>query len=442
MPSPFRSYSAEKGVQDHEPRPSSAEKRLIPKFPAFKRSSNKTTPFILKRVSVSSELEKKNAPPIPAPVSAADSQKPFVISPVSVRVLSRPAVISPITVSRFGEIFELPRVISPRSVEIAPAAAEIAPAAAEIPAVPVAASAALAAAEPLAAPAAAKISAVNSKISLEDINREFARTRTHAEKTRRRRFRSPLINGEIREELKDEYYWEILSDEGEAVSKNGKGMRDDPLKNLAPRRVYGFHGETLSLNERPVEPNLLSAALVEPVIFIGHATLLAFSPLRFLWKRGRKNDPVHEKKNHPRSGSGGKKNNSVRPVDFVVALVCGVAIAAAVIFPMLKKFGNGIYETIQKSNVRRFGSAVSVSEESPSILQMLIDSPEIIGGLNGSLTKHSGEYTGVELPDGETALLPPEPWKDEPVPFDDAEWSGALLNEFESPESESDRGGE
>ena len=54
----------------------------------------------------------------------------------------------------------------------------------------------------------------------------------------------------------------------------------------------------------------------------------------------------------------------------------------------------------------------------------------------------TGEYTGVELPDGETALLPPEPWKDEPVPFDDAEWSGALLNEFESPESESDRGGE
>ena len=432
MPSPFRSYSAGKSVQNYESISSAAEKRLIPKFPVFKRSSNKTTPFILKRVSVSSELEKKHAPPIPAPISAADAQKPFVISPVSVRVPSRPAVISPITVSRLEEIFELPRVISPRSVEIAPAVAEIP-----------AASAALAAAEPLAAPTAAKISALNPKISLEDINREFARSRTRAEKTRRRRFRSPLINGEIREELKDEYYWEILSDEDETAQKNGKVMRDDPLKNLAPRRVYGFHGETLSLNERPVEPNLLSAALVEPVIFIGHATLLALSPLRLLWRRGRKDDPVPEKKNHPRSGSGGKKNNSVRPVDFVVALVCGVAIAAAVIFPMLKKFGSGIYETIQKSNVRRFGNAVSVSEESPSILQMLIESPEIIGELNGSLAKYSGEYTGAELPDGETALLPPEPWKDEPIPsFNNAEWSGALLNEFESPEPESNRSGE
>ena len=434
IPSLFRSYLTGEGPRDREPRSSTAEKRLIPKFPAFKRSSNKTTPFILKRVSVSSELEKKNAPPIPAPVSAADAQKPFVISPVSVRVPSRPVVVSPITVSRPGELFEFPKVISPREVQVAPAPAEV-------PAATAVASAVPSATEPLAAPAAAKISAINPKISLEDINREFARTRTRAEKTRRRRFRSPLINGEIREELKDEYYWEILSDESENAQKNGKGMPDDPLKNLAPRRVYGFSGETLSLNERPVEPNLLSAMLVEPVIFIGHATLLALSPFRFLWRREGKNHPVSEKKNRPRSGSEGRKNNSVRPIDFVIALVCGVAIAAVVIFPMLKKFGNGIYESVQKSNVRRFSGAVSISEESPSVLQMLIESPEIIGELNSSLAQRNGEYADTELSDGETAFLPPEPWKDEPVPFNNAEWSGALLNEFEGPKSEGDRSG-
>ncbi|MBO7726612.1 MAG: hypothetical protein J6S40_09140 [Thermoguttaceae bacterium] len=421
-PSPFRSYPAAKRAEE-------PEKRLIPKFPAIKRSSNKTTPFILKRVSVSSELEKKFAPPIQPPVSAADALFPTVISPISIRVPSRPAVVSPVTVPRFGE---LPKVLSPRTVEIT-LTASVAPPAAAAVTEPV--SAPLAA--PLAAPAAAKISAVNPKISLEDINREFARSRTRAEKTRRRRFRSPLINGEIREELKDEYYWEILSDESETARKNTKGMRDDPLRNLVPRRVYGVGGESVSLNERTPEPNLLSAALVEPVILIGHVTLLALSPFQHLWKQ--KDASAFEKKSRPRPG--GKKNNRVRPVDFIIALVCGVVIAMAVVFPMLKKFGNGIYESVQKSNVRRLGGVVSVSKEEPAILNMLIESPEIIGELNGTFTPRAAEISEINVSESSAPPLSADPWESEPVPFNNAEWSGALLNEFESPEAESDRGG-
>ena len=450
VPSPFRTYSTASRPERSE-RPEPPEKRLIPKFPAFKRSSNKTTPFLLKRVSVSSELEKKFAPPVAPPVSAADAQKPFVVSPISVRVPARPAVISPVTVSRFGELADLPKVLSPRVVEVPRTAAEIpvAPAAATVaaippepvvaPPIPPAAVSPEPVAAPLAAPAAEKIAAVGTKISLEEVNREFARTRIRAEKTRRRRFRSPLINGEIREELKDEYYWEILSD-GDQTGR--KSADDDPLRNLTPRRVYGTGGGFVPSNERPVEPNLLSALLVEPVVFVGHATTLALRPLR-LFRKGNENgaSPSGPKK-RARAASGGKRNNEIQPIDFFIALVCGVAIAVVIVFPMIRKFSNGIYETVQKSNVRRISGAVSVSEESPSLLHVLMEAPEIISELNLSLAPHLGENSEPEQSKPDTALLPPQPWENEPEPFDNADWSGALLNEFESPKTEGDRGGQ
>ncbi|MBR2692896.1 MAG: hypothetical protein IKE69_01655 [Thermoguttaceae bacterium] len=465
VPSPFRTYSTASRPERSE-RPEPPEKRLIPKFPAFKRSSNKTTPFLLKRVSVSSELEKKFALPVAPPVSAADAQRPFVVSPISVRVPARPAVISPVTVSRFGELADLPKVLSPRVVEVPRTAAEIpvAPAAATVatippepvvappippaavspepvaaPLTPPAAVSPEPVASPLAAPAAEKIAAVGTKISLEEVNREFARTRIRAEKTRRRRFRSPLINGEIREELKDEYYWEILSD-GDQTGR--KSADDDPLRNLTPRRVYGTGGGFVPSNERPVEPNLLSALLVEPVVFVGHATTLALRPLR-LFRKGNENgaSPSGPKK-RARAASGGKRNNEIQPIDFFIALVCGVAIAVVIVFPMIRKFSNGIYETVQKSNVRRISGAVSVSEESPSLLHVLMEAPEIISELNLSLAPHLGENSEPEQSKPDTALLPPQPWENEPEPFDNADWSGALLNEFESPKTEGDRGGQ
>lgn len=417
-PSPFRSYSVSQKDENDEPRTAKVEKRLIPKFPAFKRSSNKTTPFLLKRVSVSSELEKKFAPPIQPPVSADEVLQPVVISPISVRIPARPVVIPPVTVSRPVETFELPKVLSPTIADaVSPAPSAV-------------------------TPAAAKISAVSPKISLEEINREFARTRTRAEKTRRRRFRSPLINGEIREELKDEYYWEILSDENETASKDRKEMRDDPLRNLPPRQSYGS-GKAASLSGRSFEPSFSNALLVEPVIFVGHVTLLALSPLRYLWNRGEK-DAAGSKTSRSRSRS--QRNNGIRPIDFLIALVAGVVIAVVVVFPMLKKFGSGIYETVQKSNVRRFGGAISVSEDAPTLMQVLVNSPEIIDKLNESPAESpapkSGEYSDIGLAEADPVLLPPQPWQDEPEPFDSAEWSGSLLNEFESPETESDRGGE
>ncbi len=437
VPSPFRAYSTASRAERSE-RTERSEKRLIPKFPAFKRSSNKTTPFILKRVSVSSELEKKFAPPAAPPISAADALRPIVVSPISVRVSARPAVISPVTVSRFGELAELPKVLSPRVVEVPRAAAEIptAPAAA-MPPEPAAVPPITPAAAPLTAPAAEKISVVGSKISLEEVNRQFARTRIRAEKTRRRRFRSPLINGEIREELQDEYYWEILSD-GDQTGQ--ESVHDDPLMNLSPRRVYGMDGGFVPSNERPVEPNLLSALLVEPVIFVGHATFLALRPLRIFRKENENGASPSGRKRRARQASGGKRNNEIRPIDFLIALVCGVAIAVVIVFPMIRKFSNGIYETVQKSNVRRISGAVSVSEESPSLLHVLMEAPEIISELNLSLTPHLGENTEPERPKPDTALVPPQPWENEPEPFDNAEWSGALLDEFESPQTEGDRG--
>ena len=75
------------------------------------------------------------------------------------------------------------------------------------------------------------------------------------------------------------------------------------------------------------------------------------------------------------------------------------------------------------------------------ILNMLIESPEIIGELNGTFTPRAAEISEINVSESNAPPLSADPWESEPVPFNNAEWSGALLNEFESPEAESDRGG-
>ena len=433
-PSPFRSYEISREPSRKAETPSEP-KRFVPKYPSFKRASSKTTPFVLKRVSVLGQHETPSV--LPETVSAADPLMPFVVSPVSVRLPSPPRVISPRTVSAGAEqaytepVYaepELPRIVSPRVVRVPRPAptrrAESLPPAAAAPEV----SASAAAAVP-------HKSVSLENIPLKEIHREFARSRAHSEKTRRRRFRSPLINGEIREELKDEYYWEILSDDGTpGTGKNGAGPADDPLKNLEPRRVFNSDGSSSEIGRRAPEPTLLSAIFIEPVIFIGHITILAFSPL----KRGLGRDNGGEtltRKSRRASETNVQKKLHVWFFDILIALICGIAIAALGIFPLLKMFGTEIYRSIRLSGVRRLNEVVSVSED-PTMIQAIIEQPEILSAVEESL------ISGNTGQDGPGSMVQTSPWQEEAPEFDSADWSGALLNEFEGPEAESNGRGQ
>lgn len=429
-PSPFRSYETSRETVRRAETPSEP-KRFVPKYPAFKRASSKTTPFVLKRVSVIGRHEMPAS--APETVSAADPLMPFVVSPVSVRLPSPPRVISPRTVSAGAEPVytepELPRVVSPSVVRVprpvpSRRAESLPPAAAEVP-----------------APAAAAPESVSlENIPLKEIHREFARSRVHSEKTRRRRFRSPLINGEIREELKDEYYWEILSDNSApGAGKTGAVPADDPLRSLEPRRVFNSDGSSSEIGQRVPEPTLLSAVFIEPVIFIGHITILAFRPLKRCLGRDdggetltfgsrRASETGAHQKSH-------QKKHRVRLFDILIALICGIAIAALGIFPLLKMFGTEIYRSIRLSNVRRLGEVVSVSDD-PTLIQAIIEQPEILEAVEGNL------ISGNTGQGASGSMAQTVPWPEEAPEFDSADWSGALLNEFESPEAEGDGRGQ
>jgi hypothetical protein len=436
--SPTAKFSAP-GKEDSVPR--KENRTFLPKFPTFKRSSTKTTPFILKRVSTNAELER----PTPAPVSpvagTSDPLMPFVVSPITVVLPARPVVISPVYATDISAEavrgFDIPQVISPTVVQVPRQPHKEMPIVAPKPSL-----AAPAVSIPASSVSAPKISAVNSRISLEDINREFTRSRAYAAKTRRRRFRSPLINGEIREELKDEYYWEILSDRGD-VRKHGVNARlDDPLKDLPPRRGYSMDGSHPSAGEKPWEPNLITAILVESVIFVGHTTLLTLGPFRRLMKMSEGGAPLSEEMN--RLGAEPdrkKKGKGIRTFDVFFAVICGIAIGVLGVFPVLKMFSTEIYRSIRLSNVRKLSHTISVSEEGPSVLQLILDPVEILGEIDGHLITQGDYYSDAESSETDAPPLSPETDGSQ-AEFDDAKWSGALLNEFESPETESYRRGE
>ena len=427
-PSPFRSYEISRDPS-RKAEPASEPKRFVPKYPAFKRASSKTTPFVLKRVSVAGPHEMPAS--VPEPVPAADPLMPFVVSPVSVRLPDLPRVISPRTVSAGIEPAyaepELPRIVSPSVVRVprpvpSRRAGSLPPAAAEVTASPAA-----------AAPEIVSL----ENIPLKEIHREFARSRIHSEKTRRRRFRSPLINGEIREELKDEYYWEILSDNGTPdAGKKDAGPADDPLRSLEPRRIFNSDGTSSEIGRRPAEPTLLSAIFIEPVIFIGHITILAFTPLkRGLGRDGGGETLTFGSRRASETETGARKKRGTWLFDILIALICGVAIAALGIFPLLKMFGTEIYRSIRLSSVRRLNEVISATED-PTVIQAIVEQPEILDMVGGSLISGNTEQ------DVSGGMAQTVPWPEEAPEFDSADWSGALLNEFESPEAESDGRGQ
>ena len=125
----------------------------------------------------------------------------------------------------------------------------------------------------------------------------------------------------------------------------------------------------------------------------------------------------------------------MRLFDILIALICGIAIAALGIFPLLKMFGTEIYRSIRLSNVRRLGEVVSVSDD-PTLIQAIIEQPEILEAVEGNL------ISGNTGQGASGSMAQTSPWPEEAPEFDSADWSGALLNEFESPEAEGDGRGQ
>lgn len=473
-PSPFSSSQVPPVPSESEPKRTLG---LTPKFPVFKRSSTKTTPFILKRVSVCDEAGRlvrpeqtsSSASGVPSFFfSGKGLDLPTVISPVSIATPSRPRVISPVTASSVSTIIspisipvpKMPAAVFPISAVSNPISQEepvpfaISPISVHLPcrprvvspvSIPMAVSMPLpervseiqeVLSSSVSAASSARIPAVNPRISLHDISREFARERVRADKTRRRRFRSPLVNGEIREELKDEYYWEILPPESE--SGKARAGRKSILHRLPPKEGSGL----VSSGER-WEPNLLTALMVEPIVFVGHTTLWVLGPFLRLAKGSEGMTPLPEEMNRPLAQSGGKKRG-FRSFDLLVAVICGVTIAALVVYPLIQMFGTEIYRAIRLSNVRKFSNSVAVTEETPSLLQILLDPPEILGEFDGHLLTPASRYSNIGYDDNWAEEPDPSLWQEGmgTAEFDGAQWSGALLNEFESPETESDRSGE
>ena len=223
------------------------------------------------------------------------------------------------------------------------------------------------------------------------------------------------------------------------MNASGKdALPEDPLKRLEPRRIYNPDGTSTEIGERPPEPTLLSAIFIEPVIFVGHVTLLAFSPFRrILGSDGGGESLTFGSRRASESGK--RKKKGVRFYDILIALVCGIAIAALGIFPLLRMLGTEIYRSIQLSNVRRLNEVVSVTED-PTLIQAIIEQPEILNSVGENLVTSDTNRVDPATLNEELDLT--SPWQEESAEFNSAEWSGALLNKFESPETEGHGRGE
>ena len=157
---------------------------------------------------------------------------------------------------------------------------------------------------------------------------------------RRARPRSPLRNGEIREEFRDEYYWEFLPE----VEPSGV-----PQERLAGT---GTPGETGREN-----------LITQTVERIGST---AISEVRQLseWLGVR---PAKSASARPPRG---KESSWWHPSDLLISVVGGVLIAIVVVLPILRFFGRELAVVIAKSTVRQIGQKVPVNADSAFLEQL------------------------------------------------------------------------
>lgn len=153
---------------------------------------------------------------------------------------------------------------------------------------------------------------------------------------RRKRPRSPLRNGEIREEFRDEYYWELLAPEVEPVVK--------------PH-------EQQALAAAPVEDESENV-ITQTVERIGSTTI---SEVRLIsqWLGGRPIKAASKPRRQTKT-----KESKWYPSDLLISVVGGVLIAVVVVLPILRFFGQELAIVIAKSTVRQIGQKVPVNADS------------------------------------------------------------------------------
>lgn len=265
---------------------------LIPKYPRYERSSKKSAPFIIKKMAITEEpLPSKPAPMITALEAAPAARTPLVETPA----LAEPFVPAP--------ILETPPVD-----------------------------------EPLLETPAAKPTAPKS-VSLEVLKRQFAK---ESFKPRgRRKNRCPLLNGQIRPEAQDEYYWEILPPE--TVSEKKRRTRLESSAALVP-------------SEQEEENRL-----VESVSEIGRTTLHYIDSARgWLGVKSPRTSPPEEMNRPIRGKRRGK------PSDMLISIVAGILIATTVVFPTLKFVGREFVMVIAKTAVRKIGQKIQITSDHSS----------------------------------------------------------------------------
>lgn len=300
----------------------------IPKFPRLVRSTKKGTPFVLKAVSVYQEVP----PAVPTTLPAAE--------PVPL-----PA----------AESIPLPAA---ESIAIAPIV------------------------EPTVQPAV--IVPINEAVTLDDLKRSFAEQARHPR--RRKRSKSPLCNGEIREEARDEYYWEILPPETDAEKR---------------RRLERLAKKNRSRSTQPAAetPN----PFTDTVTRIGEMTLSSVrSATSWL-------GPEQKKPHSSKKGGAASTQKRGRPTDLLISIVSGVLIAVIVVFPTLRFVGRELAIVIAKSTVRRIGQKVQVSADQSTMELFPLLSEQL---LHPQLQEVEFQSEPTETAPGEPLFESPE-WPNE-----------------------------
>ncbi|MBQ3333183.1 MAG: hypothetical protein IJG83_07140, partial [Thermoguttaceae bacterium] len=156
---------------------------------------------------------------------------------------------------------------------------------------------------------------------------------------RRARPRSPLRNGEIREEFRDEYYWELLPE----VEPSGT-----PQERLA----------RTGTPEQTERENVITQAVER----IGSTAISEVRQLsEWLGVRPAKSALARP----PRD-----KESWWHPSDLLISVVGGVLIAIVVVLPILRFFGRELAVVIAKSTVRQIGQKVPVNADSAFLEQL------------------------------------------------------------------------
>lgn len=185
--------------------------------------------------------------------------------------------------------------------------------------------------------------------SLDELKQVFERQK--AIRPKRRRNRCPLCNGEIREEAKEEYYWEVLDADTPSPSAPPCATTDRPSPSRSePLRSESRHDEN--------KPRTGENLWVESVTQIGQSTIDCLGSAKdWISKRGPQT-MLPEEMNRPISDVRRGKST-----DMLISVIVGILIATTIVFPSLRFVGRELYVVIVKSTVRRIGQTVPINNE-------------------------------------------------------------------------------